>query len=102
MSHELIVTIASFVFLVSILLAVIKPEIDQLLGRNDEEFSHPYLYNKSKCFQCEREMINRCGADAAWMANPSKTYTAEVDGIIQNNGDIAGGFMGKTVRFFTT
>jgi hypothetical protein len=59
-----------------------------------------YLHHKSRCFSCEKDMIDRHGPDAAWMANPSKTFSAEQDGIRQANGDISGGFLGKTMKYY--
>jgi len=59
-----------------------------------------YLNYKSKCFDCEKEIRSRHGDDAAWLANPSKTFSAEIDGIRQANGDISGGFLGKSIRYF--
>ena len=83
-------------FTVVLILVVIKVKLDI-----KEMFQvAEYLYHKSSCFDCEKDMINRYGQDAAWMANPSKTFTAESDGIAQANGNISGGFMGKTVKFY--
>jgi hypothetical protein len=45
-------------------------------------------------------MINRVGTDGAWMANPSKTFSAETDGIAQSSGDLSGGFLGKTMKYY--
>lgn len=59
-----------------------------------------YLQHKSKCFDCEDDMISRVGVDGAWMANPSKTFSAETDGIAQAGGDISGGFLGKTMKYY--
>ena len=59
-----------------------------------------YLHHKSSCFDCEKDMINRYGVDGAWMANPSKTFSAEQDGIRQAGGNIAGGFLGKTMKYY--
>lgn len=59
-----------------------------------------YLHHKSKCFDCEADMIERVGADGAWMANPSKTFSAETDGITQAGGELSGGFLGKTMKYY--
>lgn len=56
-----------------------------------ERFVIPqYLYHKSKSFDAEREMIAMYGEDAAWMANPAKSFDAEAEG----------GFLGKTMKFY--
>lgn len=59
-----------------------------------------YLHHKSKCFDCEEDMIARHGEEGAWMANPSKTFSAETDGIAQAGGDLSGGFLGKTMKYY--
>lgn len=64
------------------------------------EHYRDYLGYKSKCFSCELQMRQMYGDNAAWMANPSKTFSAESDGIRQANGDIAGGFLGKSIRYY--
>jgi len=56
-----------------------------------ERFVVPqYLYHKSKSFDAEREIIAMYGEDAAWMANPAKSFDAEAQG----------GFLGKTLKFY--
>ena len=64
------------------------------------EYYRDYLRYKTKCFSCEDDIRRRYGNDAVWMANPSKTFTAEIDGIRQAGGDIAGGFLGKTIKYY--
>ena len=63
------------------------------------EHYRDYLGYKTKCFSCELDMRRRYGDDAAWMANPSKMFSAEIDGIRQAGGDISGGFLGKTIKY---
>ena len=67
---------------------------------NVQEQYQNYLDYKSKCFSCEKEIRSRYGDEAAWLANPSKMFSAEIDGIRQAGGDISGGFLGKTIRYF--
>lgn len=64
------------------------------------EHYRDYLGYKSKCFSCETQIRQTYGDDAAWMANPSKTFSAETDGIRQAGGDIAGGFLGKSIKYY--
>jgi len=59
-----------------------------------------YLNHKSKSFDAEREMINRCGLDGAWLANPSKCFDCETSAIDQAGGDISGGFLAKTIKYY--
>lgn len=65
-----------------------------------ESFTAEYLNYKSKSFDSEKQMINMYGEDGAWMANPSRSFDSEYDGVLQANGDISGGFLGKTMRFY--
>ena len=65
-----------------------------------KEHYRNYLDYKSKCFDCEKEIRQRYGDDVAWLANPSKMFSTEIDGIRQANGDISGGFLGKSIRYF--
>ena len=58
-----------------------------------------HLNFKTKCASCEADVISRHGTDAVWLANPAKTFSAEVDGVRQAGGAMCGGYMGKTVRF---
>ena len=64
------------------------------------EHYRDYLGFKTKCISCENQMRQMYGNDAAWMANPSKTFSAETDGIRQARGDIGGGFLGKSMKYF--
>lgn len=59
-----------------------------------------YLNYKSKCFSCEQEVLATQGEDAVWMANPTKLFAAEKDGVYQAGGDLAGGYLGKTMKYY--
>ena len=66
----------------------------------NETFAVPeYLRYASKCFSCETDIINRYGQDAAWMGQPSKLFSGEAQGV-QQAGNISGGFLGKTMRYY--
>lgn len=58
-----------------------------------------YMNHKSKCYDCERDIINRLGKDQAWRAQPSKLFSTETAGIAQT-GKISGGFLGKTMKYY--
>lgn len=64
-----------------------------------EKFSPEYLNHKSSCFSCEKDMINRCGEDCAWKANPSKGFDDEKEAVLQT-GNISGGFLAKTIKYY--
>ena len=63
-----------------------------------EEFTcdGTYLNYKSSCFDCEKQAIQQYGPDGAWLANPTKMFSAETSGVEQT-GDISGGFLAKTI-----
>lgn len=87
-----------FLFGIIIVLMIALSVLSRMLK---EMFQVPqYLHHKSKCFDCEAQIANQFGTDAIWMANPSKTFAAERDGIAQAGGDISGGFLGKTMRYY--
>ena len=58
-----------------------------------------HLDHKTKCFDCESDMIARCGAGCAWRAQPAKSFDAEFD-LLQRNGDIEAGFGAKTLKYY--
>lgn len=87
--------IALWIFIIITLLLIVKVSIDI-----KESFLPEYLSHKSKSFDSEREMINRYGENAAWMANPTKSFDSEIDGVRQAGGDISGGFLGKTMKYY--
>lgn len=62
--------------------------------------SPEYLNHKTSCFDCEKEMISRNGIDAAWQGQPTKCFDCERSGILQANGDVAGGFIAKTMKHY--
>lgn len=59
-----------------------------------------YTDHKTKCFDCETDVIKRCGVKAAWMAQPAKSFDAEREAISQTDGRIEGGFMAKTLKYY--
>lgn len=86
---------------ISILFCILCVSVILMCIVAKEHFNHEYLRYSSKCFSCESDIIRRYGtADAAWMANPSKTFSTEWDGVAQKNGDISGGFIGKSLKYY--
>ena len=71
-----------------------------LLYSSYNEYYAEYLNYKSKCFSCEKQVIDMYGINSAWKANPAKSYNSEQNGILQANGNISGGFLGKTMKFY--
>lgn len=65
-----------------------------------ESFIPEYLHHKSKCFSCENAIISKYGADSAWRANPTKGFDDEKEAVLQAGGDISGGFLAKTIKYY--
>lgn len=58
-----------------------------------------YLDHKSKCFDCEQDIIRRLGPGAAWMAQPSKSFDAEGE-LLARMKDIRAGYGAKTLKYY--
>jgi hypothetical protein len=41
------------------------------------DFKYLYLKNPTKCFDCEKDLINRRGVEYAWAGQPSKCFDCE-------------------------
>lgn len=59
-----------------------------------------FVDHKSKCFDCERQIMQRCGPNYVWKAQPAKSFDAEVEGVSIMGGDPAGGFLAKTLKYY--
>lgn len=59
-----------------------------------------YLDHKSKCFDCEKDIIRRCGPEYAWIAQPAKSFDAEYEAIQQAGGDPNAGYLAKTIKYY--
>jgi hypothetical protein len=70
----------SIVVLISILAVVFKVK----------EAFFEYLNHKSKCFDCEQDIIKRCGVDQAWSAQPTKSFDSE----------LTNGWIAKTMKYY--
>jgi hypothetical protein len=80
MRHQTIYICLSIVVVISILAVVFKVK---------EAFAE-YLNHKSKCFDCEQDIIKRCGVDQAWRAQPTKSFDSE----------LANGWIAKTMKYY--
>lgn len=75
--------------------------ICKVLFQIKETFDIPeYMNHKSRCFSCENDIRQRYGENAIWMANPAKTFSAEIDGIRQAGGNVKGGFLAKSIKYY--
>lgn len=70
----------SIIVVVSILAVVFKV---------NESFAE-YLNHKSKCFDCEQDIISRCGVNQAWKAQPTKSFDSE----------LSNGWIAKTMKYY--
>lgn len=61
-----------------------------------------YLSSPTKCFDCERQMINPRSftSDFAWMGKPTKCFDCEKE-IIQQQGDFNAGNIGHGTKCFS-
>jgi hypothetical protein len=80
----------AFFFLFLLVLAKVVLDIKELFTVSQ------YLNHKSKCYDCEQDIISREGEDAAWKAQPTKSFDSEAQGV-QMDGN---GFIGKTLKYY--
>lgn len=59
-----------------------------------------YLKYKSKSFDGERQAIQMYGLDGAWRANPTSCFDCEISAINQAGGNIKGGFLAKSMKYY--
>ena len=89
--HKLI-----FLFVVLLIAVIVKVALNV-----KETFDvAQYLHHKSKCFDCEKEAIQKYGPEGAWLANPAKSFDAEVDAVAQQSGALDAGFLAKTIKYY--
>lgn len=77
-----------------ILLLILLILLSLIINENFFDYTHKYLFHKSKCFDCEKEIINKCGVDNAWRANPAKIFADEY-GMKDSDG-----FIAKSMKFY--
>lgn len=82
-----------WMFIILTILLIVK-----VLFEIKEKFVPEYLHHKTKCVDCENQARMMYGDDGAWTANPSKTYSAEQQGVDEYG--LAGGFIGKTIKYY--
>lgn len=85
------VLFVTFFFVFLLILAKVAFDVKEM-------FVPEYLNHKSKCFDCEADMIARYGIDGAWLANPTKLFATEQQGVAMDG--LRGGFIGKTMRYY--
>jgi hypothetical protein len=62
---------------ITTLLVVLAILLMSVFYQSEEGFSQLYLSGPTKCFSCERDMINRMGPEYAWMGKQSKCFSCE-------------------------
>ena len=68
-----------------------------LQGIYVEKFS---VYNHStKCFSCEKDIINRLGPEWGWLGQDTKSFDSEFD-LIKRSGDVSSAFNTHDLRYY--
>lgn len=83
-----------FIFIVLLLICKVLLQIK-------ETFDVPeYMKHKSRCFSCENDIRQRYGENSIWMANPAKSFDAEIEAVNQADGDMSAGYLAKTIKYY--
>jgi hypothetical protein len=65
-----------------------------------ESFRYSTIYDHpSKCFSCERDVINRLGPEWAWLGQNTKSFDAERE-MIRMTGDIASAMDTHPIKYY--
>lgn len=56
-----------------------------------ETFIERYMFYKSKCFSCEKDLINRYGPEHAYLGQPTKGFSEERE-LIARTGKVEAAF----------
>lgn len=71
-----------------------------ILFNTNEGYYNNSIYNHStKCFSCERDIINRYGPEWGWLGQDTKSFDAEKD-LILRTGFIDSAFNAHDVRYY--
>lgn len=76
------------IFLFILTLMFLKTYLNIKEGYDSINWNAEHLKHKGRCFDCEKEVINRYGEDAAWFAQQTKSFDSEP------------GFIAKTMRYY--
>lgn len=82
-----------WIFIIIVFLLIFKVLL------NTYELYSSYLDHKTKCFDCEKDIIKRCGEEWAWTAQPAKSFDAEFD-LVSRKGDPWDGYGAKTIKYY--
>lgn len=55
-----------------------------------------YLKHKGRCFDCEKQMIDMYGQNAAWIGQQAKSFDSEREALLHGNT----GFLAKTIKYY--
>lgn len=93
LTRPLATIIISFLSLLILLASI------HILSSFKEPLTPQYLDHKTKCFSCEKQVLQTHGPKYVWMAQPAKSFDAEREAIIQK-GSPEGGFLAKTIKYY--
>jgi hypothetical protein len=68
-----------------------------ILSLTKESFN--YMNHKSKCYDCEKQILQTMGPSYVWMAQPAKSFDAEREAVIQSKSP-EGGYLAKTIKYY--
>jgi hypothetical protein len=61
----------------------------------------PNIYDyPTKCFSCERDVINRLGPEWGWLGQNTKSFDAEKEMIRMSGGDIRSAFHAHPLKYY--
>ena len=66
-----IIAILITLIIISFLLMTVGPKLEHFIS------NRLYLAGPTKCFSCERDMINRYGPEYAYIGQPTKCFSCE-------------------------
>lgn len=70
-----------------------------LRGNNMEYYINTIYNHSTKCFSCERDIINRLGPEWGWLGQDTKSFDAEKD-LILRSGSIDSAFNAHDIRYY--
>ena len=83
------------VFWVLIFLIVVYWILDKI-----EQFANSTIYDHpTKCFSCERDVIQRLGPEWAWLGQNTKSFDAEKE-MIRMTGDISSAIDTHPIKYY--
>lgn len=71
-----------------------------IILRQVEQFANSTIYDHpSKCFSCERDVIQRLGPEWGWLGQKAKSFDAERE-MIRMTGDVASAIDTHPIKYY--